>query len=210
MYSLRFRDELPEPVARELDLFISALRGHLLEEHNEDGTHVTSERLLDFVPVGSIMPYAGPSAPRGWVLCDGSQLNRVTYKALFDIIGTTYGVGDGSTTFNIPDLRQRFPLGKAAAGTGSALGDTGGDIDHTHSVGDHTHTISSAGAHDHGGATGTDGDHDHTVSGTTSGPSDSFNPDANNDGITATSSSDGHTHDFSETTSSDGDHSHTI
>ena len=53
---------------------------------------------------------------------------------MFAILGTTYGVGDGSTTFNLPNLQQRFPLGKAASGTGSTLGGTGGAIDHLHTV----------------------------------------------------------------------------
>jgi microcystin-dependent protein len=50
------------------------------------------------------------------------------------VIGDTYGVGDGSTTFNVPNLEQRFPLGKADSGTGAALGDTGGSIDHVHDL----------------------------------------------------------------------------
>lgn len=83
-------------------------------------------------PSGAIVAYGGSAAPSGWLLCDGSAVSRTTYATLFAAIGTTYGVGDGSTTFNIPDLRQRFPLGKATAGTGSTLGDTGGAIDHTH------------------------------------------------------------------------------
>lgn len=67
-------------------------------------------------------------------MCDGAAVSRTTEAALFAVIGTAYGAGDGSTTFNVPDLRQRFPLGKAAAGTGSTLGGTGGAIDHVHSV----------------------------------------------------------------------------
>lgn len=69
-----------------------------------------------------------------WLLCDGAAVSRTTYAALFAVVGTTFGVGDGSTTFNVPDLRGRFPLGKAGAGTGSTLGGTGGLIDHVHSV----------------------------------------------------------------------------
>jgi microcystin-dependent protein len=65
-------------------------------------------------PVGLISPYGGSSAPSGWLLCDGSLTNRTTYNELFAIIGTTYGAGDGSTTFNVPDLRSRMPLGTGA------------------------------------------------------------------------------------------------
>jgi microcystin-dependent protein len=91
-------------------------------------------------PTGAITMFGGAAAPTGWLICDGSAASRSGQAALFGIIGTTYGVGDGSTTFNVPDLRQRFPLGKAATGTGSSLGSTGGVIDHTHGSAAHTHT----------------------------------------------------------------------
>ena len=94
-------------------------------------------------PVGSGMIYYGTTAPSGYLLCDGSAVSRTTYAALFAIISTIYGSGDGSTTFNLPDRRQRFGLGKAAAGTGSTLGGTGGAIDHTHTVPAHYHGMSS-------------------------------------------------------------------
>lgn len=68
------------------------------------------------------------------MLCDGSAVSRTTYKYLFAEIGTTYGAGDGSTTFNIPDCRQRFFIAKGTSGTGSTLGETGGTIDHIHTV----------------------------------------------------------------------------
>lgn len=108
-------------------------------------------------PVGSGMEYYGTTAPSGYLLCDGSAVSRTTYAALFAVIGTIYGSGDGSTTFNLPDRRQRFGLGKAAAGTGSTLGGTGGAIDHTHTVPAHYHgmgtgadlNITSSGAHVH-------------------------------------------------------------
>ena len=90
--------------------------------------------LAQAVPTGFIAPMALSAAPSGWLLCDGAAVSRATYAALFAAIGTTFGVGDGSTTFNVPDLRQRFPLGKAASGTGNTLGAAGGAIDHAHSV----------------------------------------------------------------------------
>lgn len=88
---------------------------------------------LDYI-VGEIKIWSGASAPSGFLLCNGSAISRTAYSKLFDVIGVVYGVGDGSTTFNIPDLRQRFPLGKAASGTGSTLGEIGGQINHTHTV----------------------------------------------------------------------------
>jgi microcystin-dependent protein len=91
------------------------------------------------VPTGALLPFGGAAAPSGYLMCDGSVVSRTTYADLFVAIGTTFGAGDGSTTFGIPDLRQKFPLGKAASGTGNVLGGTGGAIDHTHSGGNHTH-----------------------------------------------------------------------
>lgn len=58
-------------------------------------------------PVGALMPYAGATAPAGWLLCYGQAVSRTTYSDLYTAIGTTYGTGDGSTTFNLPDLRGR-------------------------------------------------------------------------------------------------------
>src|SRR5690606_2898960 len=127
-----------------------------------------------YPPTGAIVAYGGTDAPTGWLFCHGQEVSRTTYARLFAVIGTTYGAGDGSTTFNLPDLRQRFPLGKAASGTGSTLGATGGRIDHTHNVPPHQHGLAShthsmththqvdppatwseyAGQHNHGGQTG--------------------------------------------------------
>lgn len=86
------------------------------------------------MPAGAIVMYGAAAAPSGYLLCDGSAVSRTTFAALFAIIGTTFGAGDGSTTFNVPNFRQRFPIGKAASGTGSTLGGTGGAIDHSHTV----------------------------------------------------------------------------
>jgi len=60
-----------------------------------------------FVPPGVVLPFAGTSAPAGFLLCGGQAVSRATYAALFAAIGTTFGAGDGSTTFNLPDLRGR-------------------------------------------------------------------------------------------------------
>jgi microcystin-dependent protein len=109
------------------------------------------------------------TAPTGWLLCRGQQVSRATYKGLFNVIGTTYGAGDGSTTFNVPDLQQRFPLGKAVSGTGSTLAGTGGAIDHTHTGGTVSGSTASDGSHTHdvSGSTASDGSHTHDVTGST-------------------------------------------
>lgn len=109
--------------------------------------------LLNQVLTGSGMIWYAATAPSGYLLCDGTAVSRTTYAALFAVISTTWGAGDGSTTFNLPDLRQRFPLGKAASGTGNLLAATGGNIDHTHTGPSHTHTVP---AHYHGMGSGAD------------------------------------------------------
>lgn len=93
------------------------------------------------VPAGVVFPYGAAAAPSGYALCDGSAINRTTFATLFAVIGTTYGAGDGSTTFNVPDMRGKFPFGKAAAGTGNALGASFGNVDHTHTGPSHTHNV---------------------------------------------------------------------
>ena len=65
-------------------------------------------------PIGTILPYGGASAPSGWFLCQGQAVSRTTYSELFAVIGTSFGAGDGSTTFNIPDLRGEFLRGAGA------------------------------------------------------------------------------------------------
>lgn len=73
-------------------------------------------------PVGSVIAFAGNSSPAGWLLCDGSAVSRETYADLFTVIGTTYGSGNGSTTFNLPDLADKFIQGNATSGTVKAAG----------------------------------------------------------------------------------------
>lgn len=91
------------------------------------------------MPTGAIVAFGGTSAPLGFLLCQGQSLLRTDYADLFAAIGTTYGSVDG-THFTLPDLQQRFPLGKASSGTGSTLGSAGGAIDHTHTQPTHVHT----------------------------------------------------------------------
>lgn len=107
--------------------------------------------------IGQIVMFAGASAkvPTGWKICDGSALSRTTYSGLYNVIGTTWGSGNGSTTFNLPDLRGRAPVG-AGQGTGltnRTLGTTLGSEDaivpyHRHSVSKVTDGI-SGGSHSH-------------------------------------------------------------
>jgi microcystin-dependent protein len=101
------------------------------------------------VPVGVVSAFAGVSAPVGWLMCAGQAVSRSDYSALFTALGTTYGAGDGSTTFNLPDLRGRVPAGVDNMGGSAAsrltstvlsasntLGATGGAQTHTLVVGE--------------------------------------------------------------------------
>lgn len=129
--------------------------------HTTIDAHIANSSIHQPAVPGAIIMYGGAAAPSGYLLCDGTAVSRTTYAALFAVVGTTFGVGDGSTTFNLPDLRGRFPLGKAAAGTGSTLGGTGGALDHTHTGPSHTHTV-AAHNHDMGSHTHNTQDHSHT------------------------------------------------
>lgn len=110
------------------------------------------------VPVGTIFGYGGSSSPSGWLLCDGSAVSRSTYSALHNVIGVTYGVGDNVTTFNLPNLIRKIPLGATSATTtyGNVnmnfnLGKIGGEEAHTMTVNElaiHTHGVTDLG-HSH-------------------------------------------------------------
>lgn len=84
------------------------------------------------IPIGMVCTFADPggAVPSGWIFCNGQAVSRTTYAVLFAQIGTKYGAGDGSTTFNVPDLRLRFIQGAGSQVT-SAIGVTGGEATHT-------------------------------------------------------------------------------
>lgn len=109
------------------------------------------------VPPGSIQAYGAETPPSGWLVCDGSAVSRTTYATLYAIIGTSFGYGDNSTTFNLPDLRGRFLRGHAdgqamdpdraartAMATGGATGDNVGSVQ-GHAFQTHTHVQNSHG-----------------------------------------------------------------
>jgi len=160
----------------------------------------------DGTPVGSVAMLATTTAPLGWLKANGALINRVTYAGLFAVIGTTFGAGDGSTTFALPDLRGEFLRGwndgRAVVDAGRAFGSLQTDGLKTH---DHTFSATSGGisaGHTHGATGLTMGtesaDHTHTVavSGSTGANSVS------------------HTHTFADSSSVTGtgsaNHSHSI
>jgi microcystin-dependent protein len=126
---------------------------------------VSNAELL--VPVGSIHQFAGSQAPQGYLLCEGQAISRTDFARLFSVLATTYGVGNGTTTFNIPDLRSRVAVGRAASGTFATIAATGGaethalDVtqipSHTHIQNPHNHSQNS---HNH-----SQNSHNHTYNG---------------------------------------------
>lgn len=136
---------------------------------------------------GEVRMYAGGTVPSGWLLCQGQAISRTTYAALFFAIGTAYGTGDGSTTFNLPDARGRSPIGSGrmnGTGTDRVLGTKGGAETHTLSSSEipvHAHaagtlTATAVGDHTHPGTTSIAalsgnnfGDENNIPSGTTTG-----------------------------------------
>jgi microcystin-dependent protein len=117
------------------------------------GTGVSTQPALQNVAgiyAGMMFDFAGTSAPSGYLLCDGSAVSRTTYASLFTALGgaaSPWGLGDGSTTFNVPDLRRKVTIGSggtAVSGPANTVGSTGGAETNT-SVPSHSHTLSGAG-----------------------------------------------------------------
>lgn len=114
---------------------LSAKQGKVLKDTINSIEH-------SVIPPGSILAWTTSTAPTGWLICDGSAISRTTYADLFDVLGTTYGSGDGSTTFNIPDLKGKIAVGQDTNDNDfDTLGNTGGSKELQ--------------AHNHGGYTST-------------------------------------------------------
>jgi microcystin-dependent protein len=143
-----------------------------------DGTTWTSTNPQG-VPTGTMLDFGGSSAPTGYLLCDGSNVSRSTQAALFAVLGTEFGAGDGSTTFGLPDFRRKVAVGSGGTSTatlGNARGNTGGAETHTLVSGEmpsHTHTQNA---------------HTHTVPITTNGGSGNGFAGPDGTGNTTTSS----------------------
>ena len=157
---------------------------------------------IDLVNTGLIIPWSAGSIPSGFLECNGQTVSRSTYSALFAVVGTTYGAGDGSSTFGLPDLQDKVAVGKspskALASTGGAnavtnAGNVGGNAaNHTLStpeIASHSHSVDYSQMNNHGfaypqstvippqgytsGNTGGGGGHSHPLSVSFSGGSDS-------------------------------------
>jgi len=134
---------------------------------------------LDASLVASVTSFARPTPPDGWLLCDGEEVSRTNYARLFEAIGTIYGEGDGSTTFNLPDMRGLFVRGHDSSGKHDLKREFGSYQDdqiqsHSHSDSGHSHSGSTAssGSHAHSGLIGDSGSHDHNGSISNSGSHD--------------------------------------
>lgn len=144
--------------------------------------------------------FAGSVAPSGWLMCDGSALSRNAYANLFNAIGTAFGTGDGTTTFNLPDMRGRVPVG-AGQGTNLTnhnLGDKGGEEKHTLTTAEmpaHNHSINihdpghshgvyggSSGSYQPGGPYGASGGQNGQASGNTASAGTGITADSSNTG----------------------------
>lgn len=100
---------------------------------------------ISFLPEGSMVDFAGTTAPSGWLMCDGAAVSRTVYASLFSSLGVAYGSGDGSTTFNLPDYRGRFArymdnMGTLAGAAGRDTGRVRGSSQ-TDATQDHTHDM---------------------------------------------------------------------
>ena len=138
-----------------------------VEELLENYTPSGGASVLETNPIGAILEWPSDTIPTNWLLCNGQAVSRTEYSELFKVIGTTYGAGDGSTTFNVPDRRGNTAIGKDDSDTDfNTLGKTGGakkrtlvlanipshthtftGTAHTHTLNGHTHSV---GAHSHG------------------------------------------------------------
>lgn len=166
-------------------------------------------------PIGVMVAYGGSSDPTDWLLCDGRAVARAgTYAPLFAVIGTTFGVGDGSTTFNIPDLRFRVPVGPDDMGTGEGAASRDTDVTYASGSGaagsdggsaasseipDHTHSVTSS----TGSASDTDTIDTYTGSGSQTGILRQTNLDVSTLSALSVNSA-AHTHSISATSGSTG------
>ena len=135
--------------------------------------------LIDRVVVGEMKMYCGLTAPTGYLLCDGSAVSRIQYKDLFNVIGTYFGQGDGQTTFNLPDMRNRFPEGAGTNTLGQHI--EAGIQDHKHYLINANRFYSYTGVTDGtmGNSSNSMGNNDYWLCGTNQTQTDSGNYPAN-------------------------------
>lgn len=177
-----------------------------LANGTQDQDAATVSQLNSSLPAGVVVDFSGSSAPSGWLLCYGQAVSRSTYARLFAAIGTVYGAGNGSTTFNVPDARGRVIAGKDDMGgtnanrLGSVWGSLSRALNGVFGTPDHTLTLAQMPSHNHGGNTGNAGAHSHTYDRTQPG-APAFMSDAGGGGAITNASA---------STSSAPNHQHSI
>ena len=217
-----------ETIQRDASIAFTAIPSLPAVDPTTDNQVVRKAYVDNITPAGVITQYGGATAPTGWLLCQGQAISRVNalYTRLFTAIGTNYGIGDGSTTFNVPNLQGRIPVGKDATQSEfDALAETGGSKtstlstanlpSHQHGVGtivpntiaDHLHGVgtilaNNSVAHNHGVGTivpNTISNHTH-LSGTLSATNTNLG--------SHTHAENAHIHNFSASIGSSGPHDH--
>ena len=168
-------------------------------KYDFDGANLTG---IEGIPTATIVPWSDSSVPSGFLECNGAAVSRTTYAALFAIVGTTYGAGDGSSTFNVPDLQDNVAVGKS---NNKALASTGGanTVASTGNVGGSTANAtlseSQLASHNHGIKVSNGGGGLPAINYYSSGSNQTSRTDmANNAG-----SGNGHSHNMSATFSGD-------
>ena len=145
-----------EPTEENINAWINPKDNTLKYKNN--GEWIGTLPSGDSMPIGTILPFASMSIPENYLLCDGSEISRTTYEDLFTKIGTSFGEGNGTDTFNLPDLRGRIPIGAGSSDNNThnfALGSTGGEYEHTLTVAEmpsHKHNLTWYDAGSGGGA----------------------------------------------------------
>jgi len=131
-----FKELIPSSTSGACERFVNALIlfplrfWQFINWFLDSSGNVSEAAIKTITPTGGLFFSASPNAPTGYLLCDGAAVSRTTYDDLFTEIGTTWGAGDGSTTFNVPDFRARFPVGVGSTTDGTyALADVGGAKD---------------------------------------------------------------------------------
>lgn len=166
---------------------------------------------LNIIPTGSIMCFSGSAVPQGWLLCNGKSISRTAYYKLFNTIGIIYGEGNGSSTFDLPNLQDRFPMGKGSRSLGLIGGADSVTLtsdklpSHSHNV-----TVSSEGQHSHTGTTNSTGNHAHSYDDAYF--AENYAGGQNNVFGTSASSDNDNSYHYrpNAVTASDGNHSHTL
>ena len=177
------------PLARLVAITTAEMASALVSQFTNDAGYVTSATAS--LPIGAMVDYGGSVAPTSWLICDGSAISRSTYAALFAIISTAFGVGNGSTTFNIPDFRDKSALGTSIT---YSIGTSLGSVAHSHAVGTLSNDTAPTHSHSMSGTTASGSSHTH---GSFTGTSDSGSSHSHTGGTTGSTEPPNHGHTFS-------------